>query len=112
MIRRPPRPTLDRSSAASDVYKRQLIGREFLRQVIHPLPVEGLDGGVAHQLVIGLIADPLRPGVGRQRLEVRHDESADELAAVADHDELVDDCLLYPSPSPRDRTRTRMPSSA
>src|SRR5678815_6200473 len=27
MIRRPPRSTLDRSSAASDVYKRQLPGR-------------------------------------------------------------------------------------
>ena len=27
MIRRPPRSTLDRSSAASDVYKRQLLGR-------------------------------------------------------------------------------------
>ena len=28
MIRRPPRSTLDRSSAASDVYKRQVLGRE------------------------------------------------------------------------------------
>ena len=26
--------------------------------------------------------------------------------------ELSDDCLLYTSPSPRDRTRSRMPSSA
>ena len=25
---------------------------------------------------------------------------------------LVEDCLLYTSPSPRDRTRSRMPSSA
>ena len=29
MIRRPPRSTLDRSSAASDVYKRQVSGQEF-----------------------------------------------------------------------------------
>ena len=29
MIRRPPRSTLDRSSAASDVYKRQAITRRF-----------------------------------------------------------------------------------
>ena len=28
MIRRPPRSTLDRSSAASDVYKRQDMGKE------------------------------------------------------------------------------------
>ena len=26
--------------------------------------------------------------------------------------ELAEDCLLYTSPSPRDRTRSRMPSSA
>ena len=26
--------------------------------------------------------------------------------------ELTEDCLLYTSPSPRDRTRSRMPSSA
>ena len=30
MIRRPPRSTLDRSSAASDVYKRQVVGFEFI----------------------------------------------------------------------------------
>ena len=32
MIRRPPRSTLDRSSAASDVYKRQVIytGKEYM----------------------------------------------------------------------------------
>ena len=29
-----------------------------------------------------------------------------------DNDELTEDCLLYTSPSPRDRTRSRMPSSA
>ena len=27
-------------------------------------------------------------------------------------DEFFNDCLLYTSPSPRDRTRSRMPSSA
>ena len=31
---------------------------------------------------------------------------------VLKYDELVIDCLLYTSPSPRDRTRSRMPSSA
>src|SRR5678810_950548 len=34
MIRRPPRSTLDRSSAASDVYKRQDIVREYFATVI------------------------------------------------------------------------------
>ena len=34
--------------------------------------------------------------------------------AIANSDSLLDDyiCLLYTSPSPRDRTRSRMPSSA
>ena len=32
MIRRPPRSTLDRSSAASDVYKRQVFGGHLVAQ--------------------------------------------------------------------------------
>src|SRR5678815_3564650 len=38
MIRRPPRSTLDRSSAASDVYKRQAQIYEFL---LHPFSLAG-----------------------------------------------------------------------
>ena len=33
-------------------------------------------------------------------------------AAVLELDSYYKDCLLYTSPSPRDRTRSRMPSSA
>ena len=40
MIRRPPRSTLDRSSAASDVYKRQINVRHHLDKVALPLMVE------------------------------------------------------------------------
>ena len=44
------------------------------------------------------------------------EEVIEECAAFpyGDHDDLVDSmtCLLYTSPSPRDRTRARMPSSA
>src|SRR5678816_2734799 len=41
MIRRPPRSTLDRSSAASDVYKRQIItkGNEDLPRIQDSLPI-------------------------------------------------------------------------
>ena len=78
MIRRPPRSTLDRSSAASDVYKRQ-----------------AGDDGVAGD-VFGV--------------------EVDDVAALAwvagGRRALGDACLLYTSPSPRDRTRSRMPSSA
>ena len=31
---------------------------------------------------------------------------------LADHDQQVKSCLLYTSPSPRDRQKSRMPSSA
>ena len=73
MIRRPPRSTLDRSSAASDVYKRQVLGLPevelLLREQIagvgegrHPLAV--LQHGVvavsythlrAHETVLDLV---------------------------------------------------------
>ena len=32
--------------------------------------------------------------------------------AAGDTSNFIDTCLLYTSPSPRDRTRSRMPSSA
>ena len=38
-----------------------------------------------------------------------HDDATQRAAAAR---EIVDACLLYTSPSPRDRTRSRMPSSA
>ena len=38
--------------------------------------------------------------------------SKDQLAQVAAQQTDIQSCLLYTSPSPRDRTRSRMPSSA
>ena len=78
MIRRPPRSTQGRSSAASDVYKRQ-------RQHIDE------ENFVSSTFFINY------PNCNVSAL-------AAELA--------TDNCLLYTSPSPRDRTRPRMPSSA
>ena len=78
MIRRPPRSTLDRSSAASDVYKRQHVF-----------------GGGVEDCVVVAAAKLERDG-----------------AAHARRDPTREGCLLYTSPSPRDRTRSRMPSSA
>ena len=91
MIRRPPRSTLDRSSAASDVYKRQggILKRKWV--------VTDASGNTAsceqHFHVITevpwMCPDPL--------VELTCKDNT---------------CLLYTSPSPRDRTRSRMPSSA
>ena len=68
MIRRPPRSTLDRSSAASDVYKRQALqvteearrgsGGHGVRQVRHP---PGREEDVAHSLSLIHISEPTRP---------------------------------------------------
>mgnify|MGYP003381610470 CR=1 FL=1 len=78
MIRRPPRSTLDRSSAASDVYKRQ----DCFQQV------DGVAGEPGDRL-------------GQDQVDLSG-------AGLGEHGF----CLLYTSPSPRDRTRSRMPSSA
>ena len=40
MIRRPPRSTLSSSSAASDVYKRQIVIKEDLLEAITPMAAE------------------------------------------------------------------------
>ena len=85
MIRRPPRSTLDRSSAASDVYKRQGDGS---------FDFPGFD---LSQCLFALAA-----GHGFDAL---FGDFAGRLGQSGN-------CLLYTSPSPRDRTRSRMPSSA
>ena len=80
MIRRPPRSTLDRSSAASDVYKRQVV---FAPKA------------------------PWWKG--------RHSECSKchwRCRWIHGKRGRRSSCLLYTSPSPRDRTRSRMPSSA
>ena len=84
-IRRPPRSTLDRSSAASDVYKRQPWQQPFESKLVYSSTNEGLSSGST---------GPIR-WLG-QRLDSHQ----------------AGPCLLYTSPSPRDRTRSRMPSSA
>ena len=53
-------------------------------------------------------------GVPLQRLQPPHEQEATPQAPacekpIAEHATI---CLLYTSPSPRDRTRSRMPSSA
>jgi len=47
-----------------------------------------------------------------QRLEVRVARLTERLEAADVENRRLENCLLYTSPSPRDRTRSRMPSSA
>ena len=54
-----------------------------------------------------------KDGWDSYRFTTRDANTPDELLALFNSTfNLIDDCLLYTSPSPRDRTRSRMPSSA
>ena len=59
---------------------------------------------------------PPRPGDTLLHMALRHKRSASFVATIlhlgADKEIANNCCLLYTSPSPRDRTRSRMPSSA
>eukprot|EP00657_Telonema_sp_P-1_P008951 TRINITY_DN3150_c0_g1_i1.p1 TRINITY_DN3150_c0_g1~~TRINITY_DN3150_c0_g1_i1.p1 ORF type:complete len:117 (-),score=62.31 TRINITY_DN3150_c0_g1_i1:57-407(-) len=111
MIRRPPRSTQSRSSAASDVYKRQLL---VLLHPLLPYRVELLE----FQHVSFLNPQPLSRLPGPHCLSppvllvlpqlLESSRRSLRLQVLA----LPLTCLLYTSPSPRDRTRSRMPSSA
>ena len=46
-------------------------------------------------------------GIGNALVDLEFRVSDEKLSELE-----VDNCLLYTSPSPRDRTRSRMPSSA
>ena len=157
MIRRPPRSTLDRSSAASDVYKRQVhvdgaggeergaswrtcetrdwrleIGQCARRRIpALRFPISNLQSRIstpqkiramqprlfqmpeepaATQLDPAALLAP-RADQRRQAGDGAHGHATAEVALqpIVDAD---GGCLLYTSPSPRDRTRSRMPSSA
>ena len=132
MIRRPPRSTLDRSSAASDVYKRQRQGNAtqyLFYQVDHVLTAtekenlkqQGIEILYAlHNYIYWVrVSKPLNDDVTRNFFDL---SPAYKVATdMTDRSQSGRfrltiapgmSCLLYTSPSPRDRTRSRMPSSA
>ena len=90
MIRRPPRSTLDRSSAASDVYKRQDLATTNSQD-----PGSAQNGGDLGTFAPGAMVGPFNDAI-----------------FITGKEGGMYTCLLYTSPSPRDRTRSRMPSSA
>ena len=146
MSRRPPRSTLDRSSAASDVYKRQLSARIHSAAAsaasanLRPERLKSRltarrrasranefapDGRTARRLPARTRSRPAQAGLVAARpfgpnscggCERRRRESASRTIEIAP-DRAPPGvqsgcCLLYTYPSPRDRTRHRMPSSA
>src|SRR5450756_2754629 len=97
MIRRPPRSTQSRSSAASDVYKRQDEDRRPVRAVVgqHEEIRAGLAGGVRALSLIH-ISEPTRLGmisyavVGLKKKKDRQEEGEDQ-RATAQHVPAADD---------------------
>ncbi|VTU64032.1 fatty acid/phospholipid synthesis protein [Lactobacillus casei subsp. casei ATCC 393] [Lacticaseibacillus rhamnosus] len=102
MIRRTPRSTPKPSSAASDVYKRQII---HTAEKINSddEPVRAIRRKKQASMV--LAAQAVKQGEAAAMVSLG---STGALLAAG----LFIICLLYTSPSPRDRTRARMPSSA
>ena len=115
MMRRPPRSTLDRSSAASDVYKRQAISQQQSSVSLHWWG-DDPDGIIVGYFISfddlnwtftysndSLISFPIYGADTLYNFRV---------AATDNSGNGIYDCLLYTSPSPRDRTRSRIPTSA
>eukprot|EP00831_Metopus_contortus_P009977 TRINITY_DN13862_c0_g2_i2.p2 TRINITY_DN13862_c0_g2~~TRINITY_DN13862_c0_g2_i2.p2 ORF type:complete len:148 (+),score=50.20 TRINITY_DN13862_c0_g2_i2:140-583(+) len=147
MIRRPPRSTQGVSSAASDVYKRQVVGTtsaSFLNDIhFHRKLRDGkLDSPALARYLAGNPAEYIKHklnltgpaltvtnacssgsdaiGVGMAWIEADVCDmvvagGCDELHPVSQAGFFalgVLSCLLYTSPSPRDLSTSRMPSSA
>ena len=76
MIRRPPRSTLDRSSAASDVYKRQRLSVELSHIVMSHLDhISEVTGQSKAALVVSALMDALPELLARaDSLKKRHQE--------------------------------------
>ena len=142
MKRRPPRSKQSRSSAASDVYKRQEIasdiddileqsleyaysenwgyltscptnvGTGMRASVMVHLPALNITGNMNKILqTVAHIGLTIR-GLYGEGTEIVGNifQISNQITLGRAEEEIV--CLLYTSPSPRDRTRSRMPSSA
>eukprot|EP00828_Plagiopyla_frontata_P045111 TRINITY_DN7614_c0_g1_i1.p1 TRINITY_DN7614_c0_g1~~TRINITY_DN7614_c0_g1_i1.p1 ORF type:complete len:103 (-),score=28.80 TRINITY_DN7614_c0_g1_i1:29-337(-) len=102
MSQLPPRSTLSSSSAASDVYKRQGINAEYMGRDKLPnfikTKLENLS--LKYYSTISLFHS------------IFYHYPSEDVYADGIELPLPTICLLYTSPSPRDRQKSRMPSSA
>eukprot|EP00657_Telonema_sp_P-1_P003748 TRINITY_DN18807_c0_g1_i1.p1 TRINITY_DN18807_c0_g1~~TRINITY_DN18807_c0_g1_i1.p1 ORF type:complete len:139 (-),score=48.96 TRINITY_DN18807_c0_g1_i1:37-453(-) len=138
MIRQPQRSTQSRSSAASDVYKRQDVhsGGWYHTHVFNSLyltlqlMVAGLAGFVhaLFPMLLPFVAEEVgiqlhalvqarqkrsgSPDYASEGVPYAYQPSRWTIWVDGSSHVQFSGCLLYTSPSPRDRTRYRMPSSA
>src|SRR5678810_967872 len=132
MIRRPPRSTLDRSSAASDVYKRQnmahgemvMIGA-YVTFVVQQVIRTSFPGLFDYSLLIAvplafLVAGAIGVLIERGIIRFLYGRPLETLLATWGLSLVLQQavrtafgptnrevCLLYTSPSPRDRQKSR-----
>eukprot|EP00827_Trimyema_finlayi_P004952 TRINITY_DN5080_c0_g1_i1.p2 TRINITY_DN5080_c0_g1~~TRINITY_DN5080_c0_g1_i1.p2 ORF type:complete len:102 (+),score=63.17 TRINITY_DN5080_c0_g1_i1:12-317(+) len=101
MIRRPPRSTQSRSSAASDVYKRQVLLVLLSFNLTTSILWQGCHRG-----------EPQDKSYFEHKIQPY--ESPSQIQFSKNDRSLMQSrfCLLYTSPSPRDVEESRMPSSA
>ena len=93
------------------------IGRSLIRQLIaRGYRVAALARSQEGAAVLRALGATVVPGdvTDREsmRAAMRGSDVVFHLAAIYDYAPEAQACLLYTSPSPRDRTRSRMPSSA
>src|SRR5664279_6413214 len=106
MIRRPPRSTLSSSSAASDVYKRQV---NSMTNKIYVADWCGNDpnctSGGTVTVIDGATDNTLSVNVGFNPYGVAVNSMTNKIYVA----NWCGNCLLYTSPSPRDGLLSRMP---
>ena len=87
--------------------------------VVAAVYTNGINGTTANPVIQNInIPSGAATGNTRMRVSMKRTEAAGpcelfEFGEVEDYSvNIINSCLLYTSPSPRDRTRSRMPSSA
>ena len=96
-----------------NVSKCDISPDEALRMLLFPwvVPIFKCDDNLCTVHVEGVQRDKVSTSASARREFIMASKDNREVSK-SDFDALRQDCLLYTSPSPRDRTRSRMPSSA
>ena len=106
-------------SKGRDDLEHFLIARYHMYSAVYNHPVIGIMNGIMAYTIAKMIDDNI---ITREEIEdceklVNFTDDAvlfklKNVSSRAEYKHLYEACLLYTSPSPRDRTRSRMPSSA
>eukprot|EP00831_Metopus_contortus_P056543 TRINITY_DN48469_c0_g1_i1.p3 TRINITY_DN48469_c0_g1~~TRINITY_DN48469_c0_g1_i1.p3 ORF type:complete len:111 (+),score=44.89 TRINITY_DN48469_c0_g1_i1:93-425(+) len=110
MIRRPPRSTQGVSSAASDVYKRQVSTQstwEDPEENEYQVQIEPDQTNEPEEILV----EPHNDVVPEESQPPDFSRIPQPSPEIAETEAFIT-CLLYTSPSPRDLSTSRMPSSA